>query len=38
MLSDAADMPIESYIKHFREEFEAHIRGRACPFEGRGAF
>ena len=38
VLSDAAAMPIESYLKHFREEFEIHIRERACPFEGKGAF
>jgi NADH-quinone oxidoreductase subunit F len=38
VLSDAAAMPIESYLKHFREEFEAHVRERACPFEGNGAF
>jgi NADH-quinone oxidoreductase subunit F len=38
VLSDAAAMPIESYLTHFREEFEAHVRERACPFEGRGAF
>jgi hypothetical protein len=31
-------MPIESYLKYFREEFEAHIRERACPFEGKGTF
>jgi len=38
VLSDAAAMPIESYLKYFREEFEVHIRERACPFEGKGAF
>jgi len=38
VLSDAAAMPIESYLKYFREEFEAHVRERACPFEGNGAF
>ena len=32
VLSDAAAMPIESYLKHFREDFERHIRDRACPF------
>ena len=31
VLSDAAAMPTESYIKHFREEFEQHIRDRRCP-------
>jgi NADH-quinone oxidoreductase subunit F len=34
VLSDAAAMPIESYLKYFREEFERHIRERACPFDG----
>jgi hypothetical protein len=29
-------MPIESYLKYFREEFEAHIRERTCPFAGKG--
>jgi NADH-quinone oxidoreductase subunit F len=38
VLSDAAAMPIESYLKHFREEFEAHVRERGCPFAGRDAF
>jgi len=28
-------MPIESYLKYFRDEFEQHVRERACPF-GRG--
>jgi NADH-quinone oxidoreductase subunit F len=37
VLSDAAAMPIESYLKYFREEFELHIRERACPFDGKGA-
>jgi NADH-quinone oxidoreductase subunit F len=32
VLSDAAAMPIESYLKHFRPEFERHIRERRCPF------
>ncbi|HWU36618.1 MAG TPA: NADH-ubiquinone oxidoreductase-F iron-sulfur binding region domain-containing protein, partial [Candidatus Acidoferrum sp.] len=35
VLSDAAAMPIESYLKSFREEFEAHIRERACPLNGK---
>jgi NADH-quinone oxidoreductase subunit F len=38
VLSDAAAMPIESYLKYFRDEFEAHIRERACPFAGKGTF
>lgn len=38
VLSDAAAMPIESYLRHFRDEFERHVQERACPFEGRGPF
>ncbi len=38
VLSDAAAMPIESYLKHFRDEFEQHVRERACPLAGRGTF
>jgi NADH-quinone oxidoreductase subunit F len=38
VLSDAAAMPIESYLKYFREEFEIHIQKQACPLEGKGAF
>jgi NADH-quinone oxidoreductase subunit F len=38
VLSDAAAMPIESYLRHFRDEFERHVLERACPFEGRGPF
>jgi NADH-quinone oxidoreductase subunit F len=38
VLSDAAAMPIESYLKYFREEFEAHVRERTCPFGGKGGF
>ncbi len=34
VLSDAAAMPIESYLKYFREEFERHVRERGCPFRG----
>jgi NADH-quinone oxidoreductase subunit F len=37
VLSDAAAMPIESYLKHFRDEFERHVRERACPFGGAGS-
>ena len=35
VLSDAAAMPIESDLKHFRDEFERHVRGRACPSDSR---
>jgi NADH-quinone oxidoreductase subunit F len=37
VLSDAAAMPIESYLKYFRDEFERHVRERACPFGGTGS-
>ncbi len=32
-LGDAAAMPTISIVKKFREEFEAHLEGRPCPFE-----
>ncbi len=38
VLSDAAAMPVESYLKYFREEFERHIRDRACPLRGAADF
>jgi NADH-quinone oxidoreductase subunit F len=31
VLSDSCAAPVVSGIKKFREEFEAHIAGRACP-------
>ncbi len=30
-LGDACAMPVRSYLKHFRAEFEAHIDAPACP-------
>jgi len=30
-LSDAAAMPVESYIKAFYDEFAAHINEQRCP-------
>jgi NADH-quinone oxidoreductase subunit F len=36
VLSDAAAMPIESYLKYFREDFERHIREKTCPFGENG--
>jgi NADH-quinone oxidoreductase subunit F len=30
-LGDAAAMPVRSFIKHFRDEFEAHITEGRCP-------
>jgi len=32
VLSDACAMPVESYIRYFRDEFEEHVRRRGCPF------
>ncbi len=32
-LGDAAAMPTLSFVEKFREEFEAHLEGRPCPFE-----
>lgn len=32
-LGDAAAMPVWSFIQHFANEFEAHIREQRCPFE-----
>jgi NADH-quinone oxidoreductase subunit F len=33
-LGDAAAMPIASYVDKFRDEFQAHIDRRGCPFGG----
>jgi NADH-quinone oxidoreductase subunit F len=35
-LGDAAAMPAISMVKKFREEFEAHLEGRPCPYEEQG--
>jgi NADH-quinone oxidoreductase subunit F len=35
-LGDAAAMPVIGMVKKFREEFEAHLEGRPCPFEPAG--
>jgi len=32
-LGDAACMPIDSGLKHFRQEFVQHIQEKRCPFE-----
>jgi NADH-quinone oxidoreductase subunit F len=32
VLSDAAAMPTEGFIKNFRAEFEQHITRKGCPF------
>jgi NADH-quinone oxidoreductase subunit F len=34
-LVDGAVSPISSTLKHFRDEYEAHIRERRCPFSDR---
>ncbi|MEN9916561.1 MAG: NADH-quinone oxidoreductase subunit, partial [Pseudomonadota bacterium] len=30
-LGDAAAMPVQSFIKHFRHEFVEHIEHKRCP-------
>ncbi len=32
-LGDAAAMPTLAFVEKFREEFEAHLDGRPCPFD-----
>ncbi len=32
-LGDAAAMPTMAFVEKFRDEFEAHLDGRPCPFE-----
>jgi NADH-quinone oxidoreductase subunit F len=32
-LGDAAAMPTMAFVKKFRDEFEAHLDGRPCPFD-----
>jgi NADH-quinone oxidoreductase subunit F len=34
-LGDAAAMPMISAVQHFRADFEAHLDGKRCPYEGR---
>ena len=36
-LGDAAAMPTISIVEKFREEFEAHLDGRPCPYEHKPA-
>src|SRR4051812_17892758 len=36
-LGDAAAMPMIGFVNKFREEFEAHLEGKPCPFEKHGA-
>ena len=35
-LADGAVSPIQSSLKYFRDEYEAHIAERRCPFTGVG--
>jgi NADH-quinone oxidoreductase subunit F len=35
VFADAAAMPLDSFIKKFRGEFEEHVRVGGCPFAGR---
>jgi len=35
-LADGAVSPIESSLRYFRDEYEAHIAERRCPFTGKG--
>lgn len=30
--SDAAAWPVQGLLRHFRDDFEAHVRQRKCPF------
>jgi NADH-quinone oxidoreductase subunit F len=32
-LGDAAAMPTIAFVEKFREEFEAHLDGKPCPYE-----
>jgi NADH-quinone oxidoreductase subunit F len=36
-LGDAAALPTISIVKKYRDEFEAHLEGRPCPFEPAGS-
>jgi NADH-quinone oxidoreductase subunit F len=36
-LADGAVSPISSTLKFFRDEYEAHVRERRCPFSDRPA-
>jgi NADH-quinone oxidoreductase subunit F len=35
-LGDAAAMPVQSFVKKFRAEFERHVTERRCPFGDEG--
>ena len=34
-LGDAASMPIDSFVKKFRHEFEDHVKLKRCPYDNR---
>ena len=34
-LADGAVSPVSSSITHFRDEYEAHVTERGCPFKTR---
>ena len=33
-LGDFAVYPVASYVKHWRDEFDAHVEQGGCPFDG----
>jgi len=35
-LGDAAAMPVQSFLKHYREEFEYHVKNKCCMVGPRG--
>ena len=35
-LGDAAAMPVQSFVKKFRDEFVRHVEERRCPFGEHG--
>jgi NADH-quinone oxidoreductase subunit F len=35
-LGDAAAMPTIAFVEKFRDDFEAHLEGRPCPYERAG--
>lgn len=37
-LGDAAAMPTIAIVEKFREEFEAHLDGKPCPYENKGSY
>jgi len=37
VLSDSCAVPVVSGIQKWRDEFEAHIKGKRCPFRSAAA-